>query len=204
MSSSSNVNTRQADEKLRKISLVGNVSHQIVGTKLPSNKQILEVFFYNIRYVKLDAKPSAQLTIDAALIFWQQARIPTRNRDKCVAKLLKLYDDWKTLQKHPVEVMSAARKQKYDEFVNNLDNLFDISHADAMNLMHNEEDRAFLMKQRENGRPGSMLGIDTKLAGKEDRARQRKAQEEARKLKHAEESKKQFSGGFFTIKYCCK
>lgn len=114
--------TSKAEEKLRKISLVGNVSHQIVGAKLPSNKQILEVFFYNMRYVKLDSKQSAQLTIDAALIFWQQARIPTRNRDKCVIKLLKLYEDWKILQKHSVEGMSAARKQKYDEFINNLDN----------------------------------------------------------------------------------
>lgn len=202
-STTSTVNTRKADEKLRKIALVGNVSHQIVGAKLPSNKQILEIFFYNIRFVKLDAKQSAQLAIDAALIFWQQARIPTRNRDKCVIKLLKLYDDWKILQKNPIEKMSAARKQKYDEFKNNLDNLFDISHVDAMNLMHNEEDKGFLVKQRENGRPGSMLGVDKKLADKEERSRQRKEQEEARKLKHAEASKLQQSGEFFRIKYYC-
>lgn len=193
------MNTRKADENLRVIKLVGNVSHQIVGAKLPSNKQLLEVFFYNMRFVKLNARKSAELTIDAAFIFWQQARIPTRKRDKCADQLIKLYDEWKILQKNPIEKMSAERKEKLDTFMNKLNNLFDIAHADAMNLMHSEEDKEFLAKQREDGRPGSMLGIDKNLADKEERSRLRKEQEEARKAKHAEASKTQQSGEFFKI-----
>lgn len=72
------MNTRQADESKRNIPLVGQVSHQIVGAKLPSNRQVLQVLFYNMRYVNLNTKQSAKLTIDAVSIFWQQARIPTR------------------------------------------------------------------------------------------------------------------------------
>lgn len=49
------VETRKADEKLRKIVIVGDVLHQILGSKLPSNKQVLQVFFYNMRFVKLSA-----------------------------------------------------------------------------------------------------------------------------------------------------
>lgn len=69
-----------------------------------------------------------------------------------------------------------------------LDDLFDIAAADAHQrvTMKNEEDKEFLLKQRQKGRPGSMLGIDTKLSTKEDRSRLRREKEEARRLKHDE------------------
>lgn len=173
--------TRKEDEKTRKIEIVGWMSHQIVGAKLPSNRQVLEVFFYNMRIVKLPSKESAVLAIDAALIFWQQARIPTREPHKCVNKLVKLYDVWVKIKKTKVPKMSTREKEQYDNFVANLDNLFDIASADALVTMKIAEDIEFLNKQRENGRPGAMLGIDAKLYAKEERARLRKEQEELRK-----------------------
>lgn len=42
-----------------------------------------------MRFVKLTLKNSPWQAIDAAPTFWQRARIPTRNIDKCVGKLLK-------------------------------------------------------------------------------------------------------------------
>lgn len=192
-STTSTVKTRKADEKLRKITMIGQVSHQIVGAKLPSNRQVLEVFFYNMRFVKLSAKESARLTIDATLIFWQQARIPFRETHKCASKLIKLYEDWKTFNKAKVEKMAKALKEKYDDFILNLDNLFDIAHADALTMIRNEEDKEFLRKQRQKGRPGSMMGVDNKLTEKEERSRKRKEQEEARKLKHAKSLNEQQS-----------
>lgn len=185
-STTSTVKTRKSEEKLRNIAMIGPVSHQILGAKLPSNRQVLKVFFYNMRFVKLSAKESAKLTIDAALIFWQQARIPFRETHKCSSKLIKLYEDWKTYNKTKVEKMATGLKEKYDDFIFNLDNLFDIAHADALTMIRNEEDKEFLKKQRQNGRQGSMVGVDKKLAGKEERSRKRKEQDEARKLKHTE------------------
>lgn len=187
----SSITTRQADELLRKVVMIGEVSHQIVGAKLPSNKQVLEVFFYNMRFVKLDAKESARLAIDATLIFWQQARIPTRESYKCANKLLQMYEDWKAFQKTKIEKMAVKMKKKYDDFKTNLDNLFDIAHTDAMKMMRNEEDKEFLEKQRQSGRPGSMLGVDHKLDAKEKRSQLRKDQEKSRKLKHTEALKQQ-------------
>lgn len=178
--------TRKSEEKSRAIALIGNVAHQIVGAKLPSNRQVLQVLFYNMRYVKLSSKESGELVIDAALIFWNQARIPTRERSKCVNKLIKLYDEWKCLQKRDSGKMSTAMKSRYDKFIGDLDNLFDVAHADAVTMMTNEEDVAFLEKQRQSGRPGSMAGVDQKLADKEERSRLRKKEEEARQLRHAE------------------
>lgn len=82
--------------------------------------------------------------------------------------------------------MTAAMRKRYEEFVNNLDNLFDIAHANALNKMRNDGDIEFLKKQRENGRSGSMLGVDQKLADKEERSQLRKEKEGSRQLKHAQ------------------
>lgn len=183
-----NAKTRRANEKVRVIKLVGNVCHQILGAKLPSIRQVLQVFFYNMRYVKLAARESAALAIDAALIFWNQARIPTRDHPRCIDSLLKIYNEWKKHQKRNVYKMSDEIKLKYDSFVGNLDNLFDIAHADAMIMIRNDEDKAFLDKQRQTGRPGSMLGVDQNLAEREERSRLRREEAELRKLKHAQAS----------------
>jgi len=48
---------------------------------------------------------------------------------------------------------------KNAQFISKLDDLFDIAHADALNLISIEEDRAFLVAQRQKVRLGSLLGI---------------------------------------------
>ena len=47
----------------KSIFLLGDVKHQITGSKLPSNGQVLAVLFYNIREVNLAINESAILTI---------------------------------------------------------------------------------------------------------------------------------------------
>lgn len=199
----SSVKTRQADEQKRQIALIGHVSHQIVGAKLPSNRQVLEVFFYNMRFVNLSVKESARLTIDAVVIFWKQARIPFRDEHKCAEKIVKMHETWRGLNKKSVNEMAAVMKQKYDLFMDELDDLFDIARADALTTMTNKEDREFLEKQRQKGRPGSMMGIDMKLSAKEDRSELRKKKEEERKKREKDrklkekQSSLQQSGKFF-------
>ncbi|KAF0749193.1 Uncharacterized protein FWK35_00015436, partial [Aphis craccivora] len=62
-----------------------------------------------------------------------------------------------------------------------LDDLFDISHANVLNMIQNEEDKKLLLLQRQKG-PGCMLGTDYKLAVKEKKI--------IRKLKNIEQQKK--------------
>lgn len=200
------VKTRKTDEKKRQIFLIGNVSHQIVGAKLPSNREVLQVFFYNMRFVNLTIKESAKLTIDAVMIFWRQARIPTRDDHKCADKIAKMYEEWREFTKSPVDRFVGTKKQKYDVFMDTLDDLFDIARANAIALMTIEEDKQFLMKQREKGRPGSMVGIDKKLADKEARSAARKKKEEERNEREKERqlslstSTLQQSGMFMNLK----
>ncbi|GBP22440.1 NPC intracellular cholesterol transporter 1 [Eumeta japonica] len=58
--------------------------------------------------------------------------------------------------------------------------IFDIAHAATIEKMKIEEDKVFLRKQRKPGRPGCLGGVDKKLADKEERARQRRLEEEER------------------------
>lgn len=82
--------------------MIGRTSHQIVGAKLPSNRQVLQVLFQNIRFVymyKGEVEVSAKLALQAVMLFWEQARIPTRRIDKCQEKLVELYNKWVVIKK---------------------------------------------------------------------------------------------------------
>lgn len=189
--STSSVTTRKSIENLNKIDLIGKTSHQITGAKLPSNKQVLQVLFYNMRFVKLNANESAKLAIAAAKIFWIQARIPIREDHKCVAKLVKLYDKWKAIQKTVPNKRSTAQNKIAEEYVECLDDLFDIATANALETMKIDEDKQFLEMQRQKGRPGSMIGVDMALFGREKRAQERHDKEVERRRKHEEEMSRQ-------------
>lgn len=165
----------------KSIFLVGEANHQITGAKLPSNRQVLAVLFFNIREVKLTVSESANLVIRECIIFWEKARIPTKSLPNCVKKLVDLYHIWRELQKNSTK-SQEIHKRRAEKFQMDLDNLFDIAHVDALERMKIEEDKVFLRKQREPGRPGCLVGVDKKLAEKEERSRQRKMEEEKRKL----------------------
>lgn len=91
-----------------------------------------------------------------------------------------LHHTWRELQKNSKKSSDIYKRRERD-FQNSLDNLFDIAHADALQLMKIEEDKIFLQKQREPGRPGCLAGVDKKLSEKEERSRQRKLKEDERR-----------------------
>lgn len=64
MASTSQKRLRSGDDD---VFLVGKCDNRIVGAKLPSIKQVLQVFFYYIRYEKCDVKTSAGMAIDLVL-----------------------------------------------------------------------------------------------------------------------------------------
>jgi len=143
----------------RSIYLIGNTSHQLVGCKLPSNKQVLSVLFFNIREVKLSLRESARLVIDETLIFWQKARISTREVRNCIPLLEELYNTWRSWQKNSSRRTNTQIKNE-NEFVQCFDDLFDIAHADALDIMTTDIAKQFLITQRQKGRPGALMGID--------------------------------------------
>lgn len=150
------------------------------------------VFFHNMRFVKMNSRDAASLAIDAALIFWQQARIPTQFRARCIDKLIKLYKTWLSIQKKTPDKRTGQSKPTEQRFSDELDDLFDIASDDALKVIRIEEDKLFLINQRKKGRPGSMIGADMVLYAQEKRSILRKERAEAMKRKNDEEMASQF------------
>jgi len=63
-----------------------------------------------------------------------------------------------------------TQKARENSFISSLDDLFDVAHADSLDMMTIGEDKDFLIAQREKGRRGLMAGLDFKNAAKEERA----------------------------------
>ena len=95
-----------------------------------------------------------------------------RYPQNCQSKLEKSFEEWSLLKKNKGRP-TATQKARENSFISSLDDLFDVAHADALNMMTIEEDKQFLLAQREKGRRGSMVGLDAKLAAKEQRAKER-------------------------------
>jgi adenylate/nucleoside-diphosphate kinase len=73
-----------------------------------------------------------------------------------------------------------VREKQFEE---TLDYLFDIVHSNVMNLIKIDEEKKFLLLQRQRGRVGCMLGRDMKLSEKEQRKAARENTEKKRKEK---------------------
>lgn len=62
-------------------------------------------------------------------------------------------------------------REREKKFVDDLNNVFDIARVDAIEIIKIEEDRQFLIQQRQPDRPGSFGNIDVKTSQKEERSR---------------------------------
>lgn len=174
------------------IFLIGFENSQICGAKLPTTRHLLQTFFYNHRTLKFSLKTSAELVIKEVLIFWEKARIKTRQDYHCVQKLLNVHTSWNTLNKNKNRT-TETQKNYEKNFVETLDQLFDIAHADALNLLKGE-DKEFLINQRKPEREGCLTGVDVKANATEKRRAERKEKEYLRKKKYVEECERSKNG----------
>lgn len=167
------------------IYLIGHQKKQITGSKLPSKLDCLRVLFYNLRTQKLNLVKSARIVIKECSIFWEKARIPVMRSTNAENKLVTLYNEWKQLSKNKFKDFDNL-KQKRESWKDSLDDLFDMAHADALNLIKIEEDKQFLIQQRLKGRQGCMIGIDVNLKKSEEKREKRKRDAELRKQQFLE------------------
>jgi hypothetical protein len=85
------------------------------------------------------------------------------------AKLIKLYEEYKGILKNKNKTNQTFKKKKKRLFNDSMNDIFDIDHQDALTMIRIEEDKLFLVKQREKGCLGSMLGVDINLTNIEKR-----------------------------------
>lgn len=139
------------------IYLIGDVDVQICGNKLPSQMQVLKVLFHNLREVKLTLRESAKLVLREVKIFWEKARLPTQKDCRCVDKILRLYEEWRALQKHRER---EGNREKEQHFFSQLNNLFDIAHENVLETIDDQQ-RVFIDNQRMDGRMGYINNIES-------------------------------------------
>lgn len=169
----------------RGVWLVGGTLETITGSKLPSNQQVLQRFFHLHNIESLTLSASATATMKEVIQFWDKARIPYRKDCHIIAKIKDLHSTWVGIKKNASR-KTDTQKDKEQQFTDSLHDLFDIAHAEALSLIKIQEDREFLMAQREKGRRGSMGPVDMVLAKKEERCHKRLLVKQTQKLKEVE------------------
>ena len=81
-----------------------------------------------------------------------------------------MYEEWRDLQKNSQKVGDSF-KLKETEFINKLNNLFNIAHVNALNIMKIKNNKQFLINQRLPGRIDYFGDIDKKLLENENKAK---------------------------------
>lgn len=172
--------------------LVGYPIVSITGCKLPSSGQVFLRFLQHHKVEKKPIRESAALVVDEVLPFWEKARIPTQFKVNIGNGLENMYKEtYQGLRKSKNRTGGKYEAER-KAFEESLDKLFDIAHQDAENLIRNPEDWAFLLAQREKGRRGSMMSVDSKLAQTEKKIQERKAKEAERKRRSDEQKNLMF------------
>ncbi|KAK2702108.1 hypothetical protein QYM36_019238 [Artemia franciscana] len=131
--------------------LIGSSVSELRGSKLPSLRMVLGFFLH------------LHLELNETI------------RHSSAAALEQVFEEWRLLKKNKAR-KSSTQQAREAAFVSRLEDLFDIAHADALNTMSIQEEKDFLLAQREKGRRGSMVGVDETLACKEKRVSEREQQ----------------------------
>ncbi|CAH1106985.1 unnamed protein product [Psylliodes chrysocephalus] len=149
-------------DETENIFLIGHTNSQIDGNQLPSNLQVLQCLFHNLRVLKHNLHDSKQLVYDRLIIFWQRVKIPIQQKSRCIAKIDRLYNEWRSLQKSS-SIRGITQINKEEGFSSNLQNLFDIAHHDALTMI-DDKIKKFLLNQRKPCRVGFIDEIEDPIS----------------------------------------
>lgn len=164
----------------------------------------MSLFFYHKNIIKTNIRDSARFTAVAVMTIWDKARIPTRLQKHIINKIEIIFNEWQKLKKNKENKTkrSEGLKEKENNFQKTFDELFDIAHADALNIIGIEEDKQFLLLQRKEGRPGKIGNIDRKLAKKEVEIKKKNYNIKKRRMKIDEKMKSLTGQSYMFLSSC--
>lgn len=141
--------------KSTNIWLVGQTSSFLSQTKLLSKRDVLSIFFHYKNELNLNIREAAHCATNDVLLVLKKANIPTTLKNKVIDKSEGLIKEWQKLMKNKENKSerSEGLRKNEEEWKMALEALFDIAHADALSMMKIEEDKEFLLAQRQKGRP---------------------------------------------------
>lgn len=163
--------------------LIGFEEKDIPSIKLPLLRQVLKPFLFHHCSNGLSIRESAKLVVKKVKEIWNRAHIDSREEKHCVDKLENHFKDWKNICKGKSR-KTAAQTKRENHFTKQLDSLFDIAHSKALENCKHEEDRLFLIAQREEQHKGTMSGIDIITTRKKKRRAERLEKDAERKRRY--------------------
>lgn len=129
---------------------------EIVGEKLPSKRQILQYMSFACP-IKRDHYQAAKATFNVIEPLWIQSMLPTMTDHNSAVKIKKFFESYQKLyrsSRNKSEYHTELFKGREKAFVDELDDLFDITSTDLSNV--SDAAKNFLSQQRLKGRPGTI------------------------------------------------
>ena len=122
--------------------LLGQPLESLPAAQLPTGSQVLRRLYF----MGANTKENRKRLVDEVIAIWERFYIPTMLKCNITRKLVALIAKYENVMK------SKNRKSNADlvnvtKFEEELSELFDISHQDALKTIKIEEDRRFLMDQ---------------------------------------------------------
>lgn len=129
--------------------LIGNQIERFSPARLPSKGDVLKLFnFYHLGEKRTE-RISIRETANAVIEIWERARLPTQRIDSIERIIRKLLVQYNILKKSRKNNLKSSRAKEVT-FKADLNKIFDAATKDAFNKIKNEEDKLFLIMQREN------------------------------------------------------
>ncbi|XP_044578931.1 uncharacterized protein LOC123261403 [Cotesia glomerata] len=140
--------------------LIGFEIHNINNIKLPSCRDVLNLFMYKHQSLKLSIRASASSVISDTNAIWANLLIPTSRPQHSIKKLEKIHSDYMKLKNHRSRAKTSKRQRtNVEQFSKRLDKLFDIANCAALkNLPKNLQQ--FLTDCRKGNRNIHLPAID--------------------------------------------
>lgn len=103
--------------------LIGDATPEICGgARLPTRRQVLQHLLFCHEPPAVPLRQACALVIDALLVLWERAGIPTVSKKAAVDLLSRNHKEWTELKKNKKGPTTARR----EKFILSLDKLFDI------------------------------------------------------------------------------
>lgn len=138
---------------MHNIYLIGPTKSRFEGRKLPTHRQVLQLFVHKHSEDKLTIRHSATETIKELRKIWQTSEIPVRQALNSTNHLVALHKRWINLKKNRLRMQSKAQLDKEKTFNDLLDKLFDVARHNV-NEELTADQKLFLKSQQSEFRRG--------------------------------------------------
>ncbi|KAG0713997.1 hypothetical protein GWK47_001719 [Chionoecetes opilio] len=162
----------------------------ILGARLPSREQVFFFFMYQHHVFKKTVPDSVSATSEKLKAIWGKAKLTTKTDANIRKNVKNLFEEYQALKKDRNRITDGA-ELKRKIWKGDLEDLFDISSADVLERRDIlDEDKSFLISQREDRSSSSMAGVDVAEVAKEKKKKEAAKKLENRKRKQEAETER--------------